>query len=56
VQRADAAPVEDVEVIDIRTAGRRRGVVGDLSPRPVDSHKLRHLSEGLEAPRGDAGR
>lgn len=37
LQLADAPPVdESVEVIDIRDAGRRRGVVGDISPRPAD--------------------
>ncbi|MCC6928620.1 MAG: signal peptidase II [Gemmatimonadaceae bacterium] len=52
---ADTAPVDEaVEVIDIRDAGRRHGVVGDISTPPADrsGHALRQIARDLE--RGDS--
>ncbi|HNV76324.1 MAG: signal peptidase II [Gemmatimonadetes bacterium] len=50
-QLADSPPSEEVEVIDIRDAGRRRGVVGEISPAPSERGRgaLRQLSTKLDA-------
>lgn len=48
---ADAPPVEEeAEVIDIRDAGRRRGIIGDISPSPADRQgpTLRRVARDIE--------
>lgn len=48
---ADAAPSEEVEVIDIRNATRRAGIVGEISPAPKERGRggLRQLSKELDS-------
>ena len=55
LQLADAPPVdEEVQVIDIRDAGRHRGIVGEISPTMADrpGHSLRQIARDIE--RGDS--
>lgn len=55
VQLADAAPSEEIEVVDIRSTARRAGIVGEISSAPKERGRgaLRQLSEELDA-RGDS--